>query len=73
MSVLIIPSSETLQSIILANLEFKSIQDSRNLPFQLASTNEQNEFLPTLLAGPGAEEQNAIRSALDALTVREVS
>lgn len=69
-----LPSSEILQSLILHTLEqFTSIPDTRHLTLFLRSPEDPNEEGgKEIKVGPGAEDQIALKSAIDSLEVREV-
>ena len=66
------PSPDTLQSILLHALDAAPISDTRDLVLSLPSTIDGSESLAGSRAGARAEEQNAIKGALDSLGGREV-
>lgn len=66
------PSPDTLQSILLHALDAAPITDTRDLVLSLPSTIEGSASLAGSKAGAGADEQNAIKGALDSLAGREV-
>ena len=68
-----LPSSETLQLVILHQLDNGPITDSRTLSLQLPADVEGASSLgaPRVI-GAGADEQNAVKGALDSLVAREV-
>lgn len=68
-----LPSSETLQLVILHALEGGPVQDSRQLVIKLpAHVDGAQAIGAERVAGPGADEQGAIKGALDSLVAREV-
>lgn len=68
-----LPSSETLQLVILHAVDAAPITDSRTLSLQLPANVDGAQSLgaPRVI-GAGADEQNAIKGALDSLVAREV-
>lgn len=68
-----LPSSDLLQVVILHAVDAAPITDSRTLSLQLPANVEGAQSLgaPRVI-GAGADEQNAVKGALDSLVAREV-